>query len=312
MLVVDNCEHVLDAVADLVEPLCQRCPQLRVLTTSREPLGVPGEMVRGVRPLAADEAVALLVERARLVDRDFTADDASREICERLDGIPLALEMAAAQLGSMTPPEVLARLDERFRLLVGGRRAAGRQQTLRATVAWSHDLLEDRERRVLRRLAVFPGSFGIDAAEAVTVDDGLDAVAVDGLLASLVAKSLLVSDTTPEATTRYRLLETIRQFAEEQLDAAGESDDRRRTHAGHYARFVADAARGLGGPDEAIWAERVAAELDNLRAASRWAVAAGDGGLALALFAPLPHSGLADPTEHERQVLERLTAADPT
>ena len=173
-----------------------------------------------MRPLGGDEAVSLFVERARAVQPSFVADDATREICRRLDGIPLALEMAAARLRSMQPPEILARLDERFRLLVGGRRAVGRQQTLRATVAWSHDLLDDRERRVFRRLSVFAGSFALDAAEAVTADDDLDVIDVDDLLGSLVAKSLVVADAA-DGATRYSLLETIRQFAQEQLDAVG-------------------------------------------------------------------------------------------
>ena len=143
---VDNCEHVLDAAADLIDRLCRRCPELTVLATSREPLGVDGEVALPVRPLDGTEALALLSEHARQVQPKFVADDASRDICQRLDGIPLALEMAAARLRSMQPKEIAERLEERFRLLVGARRAVPRQQTLRATVAWSHDLLDDTEK----------------------------------------------------------------------------------------------------------------------------------------------------------------------
>jgi predicted ATPase/class 3 adenylate cyclase len=306
LLVLDNCEHLLDIAADLADNLCRRCPGLRVLTTSREPLGIDGEHTYAVRPLTGDDAVSLFVERARGVQPAFVADDATRQICARLDGIPLALEMAAARLRSMQPAEILARLDERFRLLVGGRRAAERQQTLRATVAWSHELLDDRERRVFRRLAPFAGSFTLDAAEAVTTDDDLDLIDVDDLLGGLVAKSLVVADAA-DGTTRYGLLETIRQFAQEQLDASGEADQRRRRHAEHYTRFVATAAQGLRDVDEPIWADRVAAELDNLRAAHNWALATGDAGLALRLFAPLPASTLDEPTAYEL-----FTWIDPT
>ena len=221
VLVLDNCEHLLDAAADLADELARRCPHLRILATSREPLGIDGEVTAPIRPLGDAEALELFVERGRAVQPTFEADDASREICQHLDGIPLALEMAAARLRSMQAREIAARLEERFRLLVGGRRAAGRQQTLRATVAWSHDLLDDRERRVFRRLAVFAGSFGLDAAEAVTADADLDVLDVDDLLGSLVAKSLIVAEPAADGTTRYRLLETIRQYAAEHLDTAG-------------------------------------------------------------------------------------------
>ena len=172
------------------------------------------------------------MEHARAVQPYFVADDAYRDICRRLDGIPLALEMAAARLRSMQPQEISARLNERLRFLVGGRRATGRQQTLRAAVAWSHDLLDERERRVFRRLAVFAGSFGLDAAEAVAVDDDLDVIDVDDVLGSLVAKSLVVADPSPDGTTRYRLFETLRQYAQEQLDAADVSPHRLRGHDG--------------------------------------------------------------------------------
>lgn len=306
VVVLDNCEHLLDGVAELVDVLCGACPGLRVIATSREPLGMTGELIRSVRPLAADEAVALFVERARDIDPSFVADDASKDICRRLDGIPLAVEMAAARLRSMQPVEIASRLHERFRLLVGARRAAERQQTLRATVAWSHDLLNERERRVFRRLAVFAGSFDLPAAEAVTTDDSLDAVDVDDVLNGLVNKSLVVADHGGEGT-RFSLLETIRQFAQEQLDIAGEGDARRREAAIFYSRVVQKASLGLRSADEARCADRIALEIDNLRAGWMWAVGAGDASLALALFAPMPPTGLAEPISYEI-----FTWIDPT
>ena len=299
VLVLDNCEHLLDDAAELSEELCRRCPGLRVLVTSQAPLGVEGERVHIVAPLEGAEAVELFVERARAVQPSFVADDATREICRHLDGIPLALEMAAARVRSMRPREIAARLDERFRLLVGGRRSPDRHQTLRATVSWSHDLLNDRERRVFRRLAVFAGSFGLDAAEAVARDDALDALDIDDLIDSLVTKSLVVAEEGIEGATRYRLLETMRQFAQEQLVDAGEDGQRRRMHALHYIGFVNEAAEGLRGEDEPTWADRVAEELDNLRAGESWAVAQNDSAVALGLFAPMPPTSLAEPVSYE-------------
>ncbi len=298
-LVLDNCEHLIEAVAALVDVLGRRCPQLRVIATSREALSIPGEHVHLVRPLEQHDAVALFTERARSVQPTFVADATTQEICVRLDGIPLALEMAAARVRSMQPKDLAARLDERFRLLVGGRNSSGRQQTLRATVAWSHDLLDAGERRVFRRLAVFAGSFGLAAAEAVGADEELDTVGVDLVMDSLVAKSLVVAEPDAEGRTRFSLLETIRQFAEEQLQEAGEEEDRRVALAEHLVVFVGQAAHGLRGPDETVWADRVSSELDNVRAMFWWAARNERTALALGLFAPLPPTSLAEPTAYE-------------
>jgi hypothetical protein len=209
------------------------------------------------------------------------------------------LEMAAARLLSMQPREMAARLDQRFRLLAGVPRVAHRHQTLRATVSWSYDLLSDRERQVFRRLAVFAGAFGLDAAEAVTSGNELDALDVDQLMDSLVRKSLVGVEPGLDSSTRYRLLETVRQFALEHLMASGEAAERCRRHGVHYAAVVAAAADGLRGADEPAWADHVAEELDNLRAAESWAVAQQDARLALALFAPMPPTSLAEPVSYE-------------
>ena len=298
-LVLDNCEHVLDLVADLVEELCRRCPRLRVLATSREPLGVVGEHTYTVLPLDHADAVALFSERALAARSSFAADGATEEICRRLDGIPLALEMAAARVRSMQPAEIAARLDERLRFLVSGRRGGGRHETMRAAVAWSHELLDEREQRVFRRLAVFAGGFDLAAVEAIAGDDHLDTIDVDVIMHSLVSKSLVVADVGPNGETRYALLETIRAFAREQLAFSHEDAHRRRLHAIHLRQFVAAAAEGLRGHDEGVWADRVAVELDNLRAAFAWSVEVADADLALGLFAPLPPTSLAETTAYE-------------
>ncbi len=297
-LLLDNCEHLIDAVAAIVEELCGRCPELVVVTTSRETLGISGESVYPVLPLGVDDAVALFTQRARAVEASFSADAATEDICRQLDGIPLALEMAAARLRSMRPVEIAERLDRRFRLLVGVRGSIGRQQTLRATVDWSHDLLSDREQRVFRRLAVFSGSFDLAAAEAVVADDELDAADVDDVLHSLVSKSLVVPDTRDKDRVRFSLLETMRQFAQEHLTAAAEGDRYRQSHAEYFGQFVATAGGGLRGPDEVHFADLVAIELANLRVAYTWGMERGDATLAFGAFAPLPPTSLADPTAH--------------
>ena len=199
----------------------------------------------------------------------------------------------------MQPREMAARLDHRLRLLVGLRRVADRHQTLRATVSWSYDLLGEQERHVFRRLAVFAGAFGLDVAEAVAGGDELDSLDIDQLLDSLVRKSLAGMEPGLDGSTRYRLLETVRQFALEQLMASGDAAECCRRHAEHYAAVVATAADGLRGADEPAWADRVAEELDNLRAAESWAVAHDETRLALALFAPMPPTGLAEPVSYE-------------
>ncbi|MFE5768782.1 BTAD domain-containing putative transcriptional regulator [Streptomyces sp. NPDC056485] len=287
LLVLDNCEHVIGAAAELAEELLARCPGVRILATSREPLGVPGETVRPLDPLPADPAHRLFADRAAAVRPGFTpAEDpaAVAEICRRLDGLPLAIELAAARLRLLTPRQIADRLDDRFRLLTGGARTVlPRQQTLRAVVDWSWDLLDEPERTVLRRLSVFAGGCGLAAAEAVCTDDTPgdtgdvadvadvgDVADVADVLGSLVDKSLVVAAPDPADDTgmRYRLLETIREYAAERAAARpadlGATADR---HAAHFLAFAEEAEPFLRGAAQLPWIRRVETELDNLRAA---------------------------------------------
>ncbi len=306
LIILDNCEHLLDAAAGIAEAILLAAPGVRVLATSREPLGVAGERLLGVPSLrvaseatleaiAACEAVQLFMERAAAtrpsLELDATNADQIVEICRRLDAIPLAIELAAARLTSMSPADIAGLLDERFRLLTGGRRrGVERHHTLRATVEWSYSLLGERERTIFDRLGVFAGSFDADAATTVSGDDELAAWDVRDGLDDLVAKSMIVLDDGPDASTRFRLLETLRQYALERLDDAGHTEQYRRRHAEHYATFAELAGQGLEGPDEAAWVGRFDAERDNLRAAVAWALdaqPAGDSELGLRIIAAL-------------------------
>ena len=249
LLVFDNCEHVRDAAADLVEAILAHSATVRVLATSREGLGVADEQLWLVPSLEVragidSAAVTLFVERARSVASRFsvaTADEAAAvvEICRRLDGIPLAIELAASRMASMTASEVRDRLDQRFRLLVGSRRGLERHQTLRQTVAWSYDLLDDTEKFLLARCSVFSGGFDLKSACAVAGSDDIDEYAILDLLDALVRKSLLIADRST-GRTRFSMLETIRQFAEEQLVAAGAATEVRTAHARYFAGREAD------------------------------------------------------------------------
>jgi predicted ATPase/DNA-binding SARP family transcriptional activator len=275
LLVLDNCEHVLDAAAELVVALLERCPGVRVLCTSREPLDLAGEQVMPVRPLdPSGDAVVLLDQRAREVDPDLDVLVVERpsalEICRRLDGVPLAIELAAARASTMTLDEIARGLDDRFRLLgVGRRRSVERHRTLQTAVDWSHQLLNEPAQRLFRRLAAFAGGFDADAARAVAVlpAEGLD---VDAVLASLVRCSMVQRDRTP-AGTRYRLLETIRSYAHERLAEAGEATTVGRAHAEWVVTLVdipfevwATAGSGLY--------QRFAMERDNWREAVGFAL----------------------------------------
>jgi predicted ATPase/class 3 adenylate cyclase len=305
LIILDNCEHVLDSAAAVAEEILRSAPDVRLLATSRELLGVSGERVVAVRSLgvasepnvdaiAACEAVRLFVDRARATRSGFRLDPTNAvqvvEICRRLDGIPLALELAAARVTSMGPGEIAGLLDERFRLLTGGhRRGVERQQTLRATVEWSYALLGRRDRRVFDRLGVFAGSFDADAAAAVAGREEFAAWDVRDALDDLVAKSMVILEDSTECT-RFRLLETLRQYARERLDDAGVTEEHRRCHAEHYARFAEQAGQGLEGPAEVDWARRFDAELDNLRSAVAWALdsdSVSDGELGLRIIAAL-------------------------
>jgi predicted ATPase len=289
LLVLDNCEQLVGPVTTLAERVLRECRGARILATSREALGVGSEHVYPLRPLpvpattrsvltaTASDAVVLFVERAEAARPTFTLEmsnaAAVAEICRRLDGIPLAIELAAARVVSMSPSEISGLLDERFRLLTGGRRSAvERHQTLRATVDWSYSLLGKRERAVFDRLGVFAGSFDAQAAQAVVVSDGIDAWDVLDALTELVAKSMVVAEDTAEGTTRYRMLETLGQYARERLDEHGDTDRWRGRHAEHFADWAERAGPGLLGRDELTWRTRESAELDNLRAAVTWAL----------------------------------------
>ncbi len=217
----------------------------------------------------------------------ITTPRAVAVLCRRLDGIPLAIELAAARVRSMSPEDLVARLDQRFKLLTKGSRAAlERQQTLRATIDWSYDLLDPTERRVLDRLSVFAGGCDLTAAEVVVAGDDLDAFEVDDVLGQLVDKSLVVADDT-EQGVRYRLLETIRQYAQERLEATGDTADVRRRHADYYVRVVETAGPHLWRLDQVQWIDAVLPDIDNLRAALDWAIETVSPDHALRLVAPL-------------------------
>ena len=305
LLVLDNCEHLLSACSALSDLLLRACPAVTLLATSRSPLGIAGETTFSVpslslpapgKPQTAEslsrfEAVALFIQRAQAVQPSFTVTDvnapAVAQICHRLDGIPLALELAAARVRSLHVEQLAVRLDDRFRLLTGGSRAAlPRQQTLRALVDWSHALLSGSEKTLLRRLAVFAGGWTLDAAEAVCTGAVLEDWEVLDGLGSLVDKSLVVYDSA-DGAPRYRLLETIRQYAQEKLTDALEEVAVREAHAAFFLRLVEDlerAARAEGGEHE-DWYECMEAEQENVRAALAWcrsAPSAAETGMALA------------------------------
>ncbi len=291
LLILDNAEQVLGAVAELADAVVRSCPRACLLVTSREPLGLSGEHVfrvpgLAVPPadlaapdrLAAFESVQLFAEHAALHRQGFIVDDASAAavaaICVRLDGIPLALELAAARLGSLSVSEINARLDQRFRLLTTGNRTAlPRHQTLRALIDWSYDLLGSEEQIVFGRFSVFAGGWTLDAAEAVARGSDVAEWQVLDLLAALVGKSLVQAEVI-HSSTRYRLLETIRHYAAERLALRAGSDLREAqvAHRDHYLSLVETAAAQLRGPDEHRWLDRIEAEFDNIRAALAFSI----------------------------------------
>jgi predicted ATPase/class 3 adenylate cyclase/DNA-binding CsgD family transcriptional regulator len=291
LVVLDNCEHLLDASAELVVALLSGAPRLTLLATSREAIGVAGEVSWRVPSLSlTDEAIELFADRARHARPDFTLTDdnaaAVGEICARLDGVPLAIELAAARVRALSLAEILDSLHDRFRLLTGGARTAVRRpQTLRASVDWSHALLTEPERALLRRLAVFLGGFDIDAAQAVAGSGDVQRYQVLDQLTLLVDKSLVVADDSG-GRTRYRLLETVRQYALEKLGESGEADAVRARHRDHYTSLAAplDAPAGR---DYEQRLEQADIEIDNLRAAFGWSRENSDVELALALASSL-------------------------
>ncbi|MEV0384677.1 BTAD domain-containing putative transcriptional regulator [Nonomuraea sp. NPDC050643] len=300
LLVLDNCEHLIGGVAALADRLLADCPGLRILATSRESLGIMGEALWPVEPLGVppgDEdagralaypAVRLLDDRARAARPGFelrgTTAVAAVRICRALDGMPLAIELAAARLRTMTAEQLAARLDDRFRLLTSGNRTAlPRHQTLRAVIDWSWNLLTDAERTLLRRLAVFARGATVEAAERVCADSARSSDDVLGLLGSLTDKSLLVA--VGGAEPRYGMLETIKEYCLGRLEEAGERERTRRAHAGYYAELAETADPFLRGVGQLVWLDRMAVERDDIEAALRGAINAGDAGTAVRLVA---------------------------
>jgi predicted ATPase len=308
LLVLDNCEHVLRPVASLVTTLEVACPKARVLATSREGLSVRGEQIWAVPSLelpddtndageiAACEAVRLFVDRAQGVKANFAIDAANaadiREVVSSLDGVPLAIELAAARVTAMNPGELARRLDRRFRLLTGGDRVAiERHQTLRATIDWSYDLLTRPEQRLLDRLCVFSGGCTLEAVEVVCSGDPIGPDDVFELLANLVARHLVVADDSgPD--TRYRLLETIRQYASERLAEVSDVASLRRRHCDYFTEFAGIVRQHIEGPGQVEWSIRLARERDNLQEAMAYALGVHDVDRAMALLVAFPFFGL--------------------
>ena len=298
LIVLDNCEHLVGGCAIAAEAIVRHCPRVHLLATSREPLGIGGEAICKVPPLSlpapgeyglaaaeSSDAVALFIERARAQGTGLSADELVISICRQLDGLPLAIELAAARLRSLSLRDLAGRLDQRFRLLTGGSRTAlARQQTLEATVDWSYSLLSGDEQLLLLRLPVFAESFDLDAAEAVCGVGGITAPDVTGLLGSLVDKSLVVAEPVGPSL-RYRLLETIRQFAADRGATAGHSaaagGDQAAAvaaaHCAHYLSAAETAAPHLTGPDQSNWLGRLDADQANLRRAAEYAAGQPDG-----------------------------------
>jgi predicted ATPase/DNA-binding CsgD family transcriptional regulator len=290
LLLLDGCEHMVDPCSSLTSRLLRSCPKLTILVTSREPLGVPGELIWRTPSLSvpsaeeatlpalvlASEAVRLYVERAQLVRPGFQLDDSTAapvaQICARLEGIPLAIELAASLAGMMTQEETLDRLQDRFRLLVGGSRTSlPRHQTLRQTVDWSYGLLSPEEKALFARLALFAGGFDLEAAEAVAPSEHPDSEGVLRVLSRLVDKSLVVAEPVGPRRTRYRMLDTIREYALEKLQQGDEADVPA-LHARHYLAWCTRAGGELRTGDQVEWLARIDEELPNIRLAIGWAL----------------------------------------
>ncbi|HEV3102783.1 MAG TPA: tetratricopeptide repeat protein [Candidatus Dormibacteraeota bacterium] len=291
LLILDGCEHLVDASSSLVSRILRLCPKLTILVTSREPLGVPGELIWRTPSLSvprmedaghpelllASDAVRLYVERAGLGRPGFQLDETAAgpvvQICARLEGMPLAIELAASLSGVMTQEETLDRLHDRFRLLTGGSRTAlPRHQTLRAAVDWSYGLLSEPERELLARLSVFAGGFDLAAAEAIAISESIDARAVLPLLSRLVNKSLVVADHGETQRTRYRMLDTIREYAADKLQPEDENYIRRK-HCGYYVHWCGRANAELRSHEQVAWLKRMDDEQGNIRLALEWSIA---------------------------------------
>jgi predicted ATPase/DNA-binding SARP family transcriptional activator/DNA-binding CsgD family transcriptional regulator len=304
LLVLDNCEHLIDAAARLADTLLNSCPRLSVLATSREPLGIRGEVLWQVLPLSLPdaggepdagstaeslmryEAVRLFVDRARLRLPNFGLTEgngvAVARVCRKLDGIPLAIELATARMGTLAVEQVAQRLEVSLDVLKGtSRSAAPRQQTLRATLDWSHNLLSEAERALFRRLSIFAGGWTLEAAEAVCSGGGIGREDVLDLLGGLVDKSLVVAGASTGGAVRYRMLEPIRQYAREKLEESGEADEVQGRHAAFFLALAEEAEPELTGAQQRLWVERLEREHDNLRAALSWVLERGQAELGL-------------------------------
>ncbi len=305
LVVLDNCEHLVDEVADVAERLLGSCMGLRILATSRERLGITGEALRPVAGLSVPapdasgasavgraEAVRLLVDRAAAVQPGFGLSEATAaavaQICRRLDGLPLAIELAAAGVNAFGVEQIAARLDDRFRLLThGSRTASTRQQTLGAVVSWSYGLLGDTQQRLFDRVAVFVGGFTLEAVEAVCADPAEGGLTVAELLARLVDKSLVMTENAAAATPRYRMLETLRAYGLERLDGSGQTASLRDRHAAFFLALVESAGEALRGAQQPVWLRRLEAEHGNIRAALEWSIGQGDAATAVRLAGSL-------------------------
>jgi predicted ATPase/class 3 adenylate cyclase len=272
LLIIDNCEHLVDPAAEIIEKILRGCPSIRIVATSREALKIPGETVHRVASLNEDAAVSLFTERAHAANDSFqlTADNQKTiaKICRRLDGIALAIELAAARVRAVSVEDLFARLDERFRILTGGSRTAlPRQQTMRALIDWSYDLLTAAEQALLRRVSIFAGGWTLDAASSICADDEVEAWDILDQLTSLVDKSLVVAE--PQ---RYRLLESTRQYAAEKLASSGERDNLRRRHAEYFTEVARQAENTWSTTPTRAWLPPLEADIDNFRAALDWSL----------------------------------------
>ncbi|GAA4084789.1 ATP-binding protein [Actinomadura miaoliensis] len=326
LLVLDNCEHLLRECAILAETLLRAAPELRILATSRHVLGVASEQIFPVPPLSLpdagpdgggpSDAVQLFTERAQAVLPGFAITDDNREaveqICRRLDGLPLGIELAAVRLRALSVHQVLKRLDDRFRLLTTGSPAAlPRHQTLRALIDWSYALCGEKERTLWARISVFSGGLDLEAAEAVCTGDGIAAEEIVDLVVGLVEKSILIPEEHP-GTVRYRMLETLRQYGRECLARSGEAERVARRHRDHYRDLAAEARVRLFGPDQVQWLTRLQLEHANLRTALEYCFAhPGEAGTGLGMAADLLYHWITSYYLAEgRRWLDRALAAD--
>lgn len=322
LIVLDNCEHLIESAARVVDALLRAGPKLRVIATSREPLNVPGEVIWRVPSLsipddpgdadAPSEAIELFIERARAADPSFTPDSEGLRIvvsiCRRLDGLPLAIELAAARVRALSLEEIADRLSDRFRLLTGGARTAlPRQRTLEAAVAWSYDMLDEHERRVFERLSVFPSSFRLDAADVVCADDGIEAAGVADVVTRLVDKSL-VSVVQDATSTRYRLLETLRDYARSRLAERPDAVLAQQAHTRWLLAFTQSSGAAFYGPSQAQVMADLSASLDDLRVVLSRAVEENDVTTGLRLIVNVDQWWSVGAVREARHWLDQLLA----